>query len=227
MLNEETRTVKVLVSIANTGKKLKPGMFVSAVISAELLADGKPAPTGVEGLWTCPTHPFVFQTEGGQCPSGKMALVQIPGTPARAKSESEQLPLAVPVTAVLDSGVRKLVYVERSKGQFAPVEIVVGPRTDDAYLVLSGLSEGDNVVTRGNFLLDSQSQIRGLPSLFYKEGQRATPDHRHDGASSAATPGGPPSPPPRLVPPTPPAGGAEAQEHLQHLPRPDEREHRP
>ena len=227
VLNEETRTVKVLVSIANTGKKLKPGMFVSAVISAELLADGKPAPTGVEGLWTCPTHPFVFQTEGGQCPSGKMALVQIPGTPARAKSESEQLPLAVPVTAVLDSGVRKLVYVERSKGQFAPVEIVVGPRTDDAYLVLSGLSEGDNVVTRGNFLLDSQSQIRGLPSLFYKEGQRATPDHRHDGASSAVTPGGPPSPPPRLVPPTPPAGGAEAQEHLQHLPRPDEREHRP
>ena len=227
VLNEETRTVKVLVSIANTGKKLKPGMFVSAVISAELLADGTPAPTGVEGLWTCPTHPFVFQTEGGQCPSGKMALVQIPGTPARAKSESEQLPLAVPVTAVLDSGVRKLVYVERSKGQFAPVEIVVGPRTDDAYLVLSGLSEGDNVVTRGNFLLDSQSQIRGLPSLFYKEGQRATPDHRHDGASSAVTPGGPPSPPPRLVPPTPPAGGAEAQEHLQHLPRPDEREHRP
>jgi Cu(I)/Ag(I) efflux system membrane fusion protein len=181
----------------------------------------------VEGLWTCPTHPFVFQTEGGQCPSGKMALVQIPRTPARARSESEQLPLAVPVTAVLDSGVRKLVYVERSKGQFAPVEIVVGPRTDDAYLVLSGLSEGDNVVTRGNFLLDSQSQIRGLPSLFYKEGQGATPDHRHDGASSAATPGGPPSPPPRLVPPTPPAGGAEAQEHLQHLPRPDEREHRP
>ena len=227
VLNEETRTVKVLVSIANTGKKLKPGMFVSAVISAELLADGKPAPTGVEGLWTCPTHPFVFQTEGGQCPSGKMALVQIPGTPARAKSESEQLPLAVPVTAVLDSGVRKLVYVERSKGQFAPVEIVVGPRTDDAYLVLSGLSEGDNVVTRGNFLLDSQSQIRGLPSLFYKEGQRATPDHRHDGASSAATPGGPPSPPPRPIPPIPPAGGAEVQEHLQHLPRPDEREHRP
>ncbi len=183
MLNEETRTVKVLVSISNTEKKLKPGMFVSAVISAELLADGKPAPTGVEGLWSCPTHPFVFQTEGGQCPSGKMALVQIPGTPASAKSEGDQLPLAVPVTAVLDSGVRKLVYVEKSKGQFAPVEIVVGPRTDDAYPVLSGLSEGDNVVTRGNFLLDSQFQIRGLPSLFYKEGQAAAAGHRHDGAS--------------------------------------------
>ena len=95
VLNEDTRTVKVLVSIDNTQKRLKPGMFVSAIISAELLADGKPAPTGVEGLWTCPTHPFVFQTEGGQCPSGKVALVQIPGA-RRRPSEGDQLPLAVP-----------------------------------------------------------------------------------------------------------------------------------
>jgi Cu(I)/Ag(I) efflux system membrane fusion protein len=215
VLNEDTRTVKVLLSIGNTQKKLKPGMFVSAVIRAELLADGRPAATGSEGLWTCPTHPFVFQTEGGQCPSGKMALVQIPGSPARGKSEGDQLPLAVPVTAVLDSGVRKLVYVEKGKGRFAPVEIVVGPRTDDAYLVLSGLSEGDIVVTRGNFLLDSQFQIRGLPSLFYKEGQGTGAGHRHDGTPPAATQGGPP------------AGGAEAQEHLQRLPRPDQHEHRP
>jgi Cu(I)/Ag(I) efflux system membrane fusion protein len=225
VLNENTRTVKVLVSVGNTQRRLKPGMFVSAVISAELLADGTPAPTGVEGLWTCPTHPFVFQTEGGQCPSGKAALVQIPGMPARATREGNQLPLAVPVTAVLDSGVRKLVYIEKAKGQFAPVEIVVGPRTDDAYLVLSGLSEGDNVVTRGNFLLDSQFQIRGLPSLFYKEGQ-VSGDHRHGGASSATTQGGPPLPPVTPVQPMPPAGDAEVQ-HLQHLPRPGERKDRP
>ncbi|MFZ2155410.1 MAG: efflux RND transporter periplasmic adaptor subunit [Bradyrhizobium sp.] len=224
VLNENTRTVKVLVSIANTQKKLKPGMFVSAVISAELLANGKPAPTGVEGLWTCPSHPFVFQTEGGQCPSGKMALVQIPGAPTTDKAQGDQLPLAVPVTAVLDSGVRKIVYLEKSKGQFAPVEIVVGPRTDDAYLVLSGLSEGDNVVTRGNFLLDSQFQIRGLPSLFYKEGQGTIGGHGHDGASTQS---GQPSAPPKLTPPSPPVGGAEAQEHLPQLPPPDHQGHRP
>jgi Cu(I)/Ag(I) efflux system membrane fusion protein len=227
VLNEDTRTVKVLVSIGNTQKKLKPGMFVSAVISAELLADGTLAPAGVEGLWTCPTHPFVFQTEGGQCPSGKMALVRIPGRPVRVKSEGDELPLAVPVTAVLDSGVRKLVYVEKSKGQFAPVEIVVGPRTNDAYLVLNGLSEGDNVVTRGNFLLDSQFQIRGLPSLFYKEGPGAGSSHRHDGASPAATQSGQPSAPPSLLPTTPPVGGPQAQEHLQHQPPPGQQGHRP
>ena len=203
VLNEETRTVKVLLNINNTEHKLKPGMYVTAVIRAELLADGKPAPTGVEGQWTCPMRPLVLQPQAGECPDHEMALVQIPGTPTSAKPEGEQLPLAVPVTAVLDSGVRKLVYVEKSKGQFAPVEIVTGPRTDDSYPVLSGLSEGDRVVTRGNFLLDSQFQIRGLPSLFYKEGQAAA-GHQHGGGASPS--------------PAPPGNGAKPQGHDQHKP---------
>lgn len=209
VLNEETRTVKVLLNISNAEQKLKPGMFVSAVIRAELMADGKPAPTGVEGQWTCPMDPRVLQPHAGECPDHEMALVQIPGTPASAKPEGDRLPLAVPVTAVLDSGVRKLVYVEKSKGQFAPVEIVTGPRSDDSYAVLSGLSEGDKVVTRGNFLLDSQFQIRGLPSLFYKEGQAAA-GHQHGGAS----------PPPSGASPSPasPASGAKPQGHDQHKP---------
>ena len=187
VLNEETRTVRLLLNINNTERKLKPGMYVSAVIRAELLADGKPAPSGVEGQWSCRMHPLVVLPQAGECPICQMPLVQIPGTPAIAKPEAEQLVLAVPVTAVLDSGVRKLVYVERSKGQFAAVEIVTGPRTDDAYPVLSGLSDGDQVVTRGNFLLDSQFQIRGLPSLFYKEGQAAVAGHQHGGTAPPAT----------------------------------------
>ncbi|MDP1961511.1 MAG: efflux RND transporter periplasmic adaptor subunit, partial [Reyranella sp.] len=211
VLNEESRTVKVLVSVDNTEKLLKPGMFVSATIHAELRADGKAAPTGVEGLWTCPTHPFVFQREPGQCPSSNVPLVQIPGGP---KPETEQLPLVVPLTAVLDSGLRKLVYVERAKGQFVPVEIEVGPRTDDAYLVLSGLSEGDLVVTRGNVLLDSQFQIRGLPSLFYKDGQGPAASHAHDSPSPAGTKNVPPST--SRIPAIPPATGSGDPQHQQH-----------
>jgi len=163
VLNEETRTVKVLLNINNTEHKLKPGMYVSAVIRAELLANGKPAPTGVEGQWSCPMHPLVVLRQGGECPVCKMELVLIPATPASAKPTEDQLLLTVPVTAVLDSGVRKLVYVEKSKGQFAAVKIVVGPRTDDSYPVLSGLNEGDKVVTRGNFLLDSPPFLSWCP----------------------------------------------------------------
>ncbi len=212
VLNEETRTVKVLLNINNTGHKLKPGMYVSAVIRAELRADGKPAPTGVEGQWSCPMHPLVVLPKAGDCPICKMALVQIPGKPAEVKDASDQLLLAVPVTAVLDSGVRKLVYIEKTKGQFMPVEIVTGPRTDDSYPVLSGLREGDKVVTRGNFLLDSQFQIRGLPSLFYKEGQAAAAGHQHGGST-------PPSPPSGASPsPVIPAAAPKSQGHDQHKP---------
>jgi Cu(I)/Ag(I) efflux system membrane fusion protein len=115
-----------------TEQKLKPEVC-HAVIRAELLADGKPAPTGVEGQWSCPMHPLVVLPQGGECPVCKMKLVQIPGTPASATAQTDRLLLAVPVTAVLDSGVRKLVYVEKDKGQFSPVEIMTGPRTDDSY----------------------------------------------------------------------------------------------
>ena len=155
-------------------------------------------------------HPLVLQPQAGQCPICKMPLVQIPGAPASAKPKGDQLVLAVPVSAVLDSGVRKLVYVEKSKGQFAPLEIVTGPRTDDSYPVLSGLSEGDKVVTRGNFLLDSQFQIRGLPSLFYKEGQASAAGHQH-GGTSLPTNGAPASS-------SPPATAPKAQGHDQHKP---------
>ncbi len=187
VLDEATRTVKVLLNLDNTARKLKPGMYVSAVIRAELLENGKPAPTGVEGKWTCPMHPLVIRPQAGECPECHMPLIQIPGTRDGEAGGSDRGLLAVPVTAVLDSGVRKLVYVERSPGKFEPVEIVTGPRTDDAYPVLRGLSEGDKVVTRGNFLLDSQFQIRGLPSLFYKEGQAMPAAHQH-GSEEAPAP---------------------------------------
>ncbi|HEX7859364.1 MAG TPA: efflux RND transporter periplasmic adaptor subunit [Verrucomicrobiae bacterium] len=187
VLSEETRTIKVLVNISNAERKLKPGMYVSAVIRAALLANGQSAPTGLEGQWSCPMHPLVIQSQAGECTICKMALVQIPGTPTTTNAD-EKLPLAVPVSAVLDSGARKIVYVEKTKGQFSPAEIVTGPRTDDSYPVLSGLNEGDKVAVRGNFLLDSQFQIRGLPSLFYQEGQTVVAGHQHGSAVPSSSP---------------------------------------
>jgi membrane fusion protein, copper/silver efflux system len=63
VLTDESRTVKMLVNIANKDKRLKPGMFVSATIRAGLLANGQLAPTGVEGKWTCLMHPQVLEAE--------------------------------------------------------------------------------------------------------------------------------------------------------------------
>ena len=73
--------------------------------------------------------------------------------------------LAVPAEAVLTTGLRQLVYVEGEPGQYRLVQPKLGPRAGDFYPVLEGLVEGDRVVVRGNFLLDSQFQISGKPSL--------------------------------------------------------------
>ena len=191
VLTEESRTVKVLVNIANTDEKLKPGMFVSATIRVPVMADGKAAPTGLGGQFTCTMHPQVLQAKGGACPRCGMALTVIPGV-ATKPTEAEMSVLAVPVSAVLDSGLRKLVYVEHSVGEFMPMEVTLGPRAGDFYPVLGGLKGGEKVAVRGNFLLDSQSQIQGLPSLFHEKGQAPAAGHQHGAAAEKPTP--PPKP---------------------------------
>lgn len=186
VLSEESRTVKVLLNIANTDQKLKPGMFVSATIRVPVLANGKAAPTGLGGQFTCTMHPQVLLPGAGPCPQCGMALTMIPG-PKEVPTEAELSVLALPTSAVLDSGVRKLVYVEHAQGEFMPMEVTLGARAGDYYPVVAGLEEGDKVAVRGNFLLDSQFQIQGLPSLFYAEGQAPAAGHQH-GATPESKP---------------------------------------
>ncbi|MFO7535010.1 MAG: efflux RND transporter periplasmic adaptor subunit [Kiritimatiellia bacterium] len=217
IVNEETRTVRVPVHVENADHALKPGMFVSAVIQSALAGDGRAAPTGVEGRYSCPMHPQVLAGQPGPCPFCEMPLERIPGLePAAAGTGSPEVSpppaptffcpmkcegektydqagncpvcnmklvpvpsspaaagvglLAVPASAVLDSGTRRIVYVEKSRGLFEPREIVTGPPAGEFVPVLSGIADGERVVTRGGFLIDSQFQISGQPSLFYPGG---------------------------------------------------------
>ncbi|OGR85092.1 MAG: hypothetical protein A2901_02330 [Elusimicrobia bacterium RIFCSPLOWO2_01_FULL_54_10] len=68
--------------------------------------------------------------------------------------------LAVPKEAVLDSGQRKIIFVEESPGRFTPREIRIGKEAESFYEVVSGVVEGENVVVSANFLLDSESRIK-------------------------------------------------------------------
>ena len=68
--------------------------------------------------------------------------------------------LTVPVDAVLDSGAHQRVFVDRGKGVFEPRAVTVGTRTGDYAVILSGLRAGELVVTRANFLIDSESNLR-------------------------------------------------------------------
>lgn len=94
--------------------------------------------------------------------------------------------LTVPDSAVIDTGVRKMVIVDRRDGTFEPREIKTGAKGVDAWEVLEGLSEGDWVVTSANFLVDSESNLKAAISSMGKERQdedkaiEAPPaEHRH------------------------------------------------
>jgi Cu(I)/Ag(I) efflux system membrane fusion protein len=68
--------------------------------------------------------------------------------------------LQVPEAAVIYTGPRRLVFVDLGDGRLRPQEVALGVESGDAYEVLGGLSEGDRVVTSGNFLIAAESRIR-------------------------------------------------------------------
>ncbi len=70
--------------------------------------------------------------------------------------------ISVPVTALLDTGKRQLVWVEKSAGVFIPRDVKVGARAGANMQILSGLQNGEKVAVSGGYLLDSESQLRGM-----------------------------------------------------------------
>jgi Cu(I)/Ag(I) efflux system membrane fusion protein len=72
--------------------------------------------------------------------------------------------VAVPDSSVLDSGRRQIVFIANDAGLFQPRDVTLGRRGDGMVEVLSGLSEGERIVVSGNFLLDSESNLRAALS---------------------------------------------------------------
>ncbi|MFO1497538.1 MAG: efflux RND transporter periplasmic adaptor subunit [Verrucomicrobiota bacterium] len=108
-VDEKTRTARVRMEFHNPGYFLKPGMFATVEVAAEL-------------------EPSV---------------------------------VLVPDMAVLRSGQKNTVFVARDGGKFEPRTVVLGLQGErDHYQVISGLSEGERIVTSGQFMLDSESQLR-------------------------------------------------------------------
>ncbi len=105
--------------------------------------------------------------------------------------------LAIRSSAVLDTGRRQVAYRLNDDGAYELVELTLGPRAtgkDDSgrpgvyYPVLSGLKAGEFVVVRGGFLLDSQRQIEGMPSLLFPDGQSGAGLHSGHAGHGKGTP---------------------------------------
>ena len=168
MLNEKTRTVRVRVNVPNPEGKLKPGMFVRALVRSRLAQGGKVFDPSLAGKWISPMHPEIVKDGPGQCDVCGMDLVPAEELGFVASEQPDEAPLIIPATAPLLTGQRAVVYV-RLPGSEEPVfegrEVTLGPRAGEYYLVRHGLDEGELVVTHGNFKIDSALQIQARPSM--------------------------------------------------------------
>jgi RND family efflux transporter MFP subunit len=149
-VDEKTRTARVRLEFENPGYFLKPGMFVSAQIQAEM--------------------------------AGSAVLV--------------------PDSAVLRSGARNTVFVALDEGKFEARDVALGVEAEGGMIqVLGGLSPGERIVTSGQFLLDSESQLR--EAIAKMQGPTAPgmvePSTNMAAAETAATAAPPPAEPETTV----------------------------
>ncbi len=83
--------------------------------------------------------------------------------------------LAVPASAVIDSGNRQVVLVDRGEGRFEPRAIKLGIRGDGMIEILDGLKAGEKVVTTANFLIDAESNLKAALSGFSSDSPKPAP----------------------------------------------------
>ncbi len=151
-LNLEIRTREVHLHLRDPAGRLLPGSLVEARIEAVLAGDATAADPSQPETW------------------GTFTLV--------------------PKTAVLSTGVRHVAWrlAERQRdgrARFELAALALGPRIEDEsgndlYVVRAGLAPGDEVATQGAFLIDSQAQLAGTPSLLFPLGATApAPAHQH------------------------------------------------
>lgn len=164
-VDPKTRSVGVRVELLNDHGRLRPGDYAAASIALPIGLQGKVFDADLAGKWISPMHPQIVREESGQCPICGMDLVPT----SKFGFTDEPLPqpesLHVPRPAVLLAGGNSVVYVEIKPGEFEIRPVTLGPILRDKIVILEGLKAGEEVATAGNFLIDSQMQLAGKPSL--------------------------------------------------------------
>ncbi len=183
VLNAKTHTVKLRVNVENPDGKLKPEMFVRAVVNSKIAEGGKVMDKQMAGKWICPMHLDIVKETPGTCDICEMDLVTTESLGYVKAAATGQAPLVVPASAVLMTGKRAVVYVQvpdTEKPTYEGREIVIGARAGDYYIVESGLVEGEIVVINGNFKIDSEMQLRAKPSMMNASDNKTMPGHQHN-----------------------------------------------
>jgi len=164
-VNAKTRTVRVRVEILNFDGKLRPGDYATARLRVPAIPLDEVYDPALANKFISPMHPQVIRDEPGDCPLCGMPLVPT----SRFGFTGEPLPtqqvVTVPRDAVLLAGEHSVIYVETEPGRFEIRRVTVGPMNRTEAVIVEGLAAGETVATDGNFLIDSQMQLAGNPSL--------------------------------------------------------------
>jgi Cu(I)/Ag(I) efflux system membrane fusion protein len=127
VIDPVSRVAKVRVEIDNHSGKLKPEMFATGIVKANL--------------------------------------------------DEYRNKLVIPRSAVLWTGKRSVVYVKK-KGADEPIfklrEVELGPMLGNSYVILNGLTEGEEIVTQGAFSIDAAAQLEGKPSMMNHDGGKTS-----------------------------------------------------
>ena len=188
MVDPKTRTVGVRVVLSNEHGILKPGDYATADIAVDILpskASGEQLVYDPEmaGKWISPRHPQVIEDQPGTCRICGIELVPTSTFGFADKPVSERDVIVIPRSAVLMAGENSVVYVETDPGRFEIRPVVLGNLTTQQAVILEGISDGEQVAVSGNFLIDSQMQLAGNPSLI--DPTKAEPSEEVDEAKSA------------------------------------------
>lgn len=162
------RTVGVRVVIPNDKGILRVGDYARATIRVPLVdggAQGEIYDPELANKWISPRHPHVVESSAGKCRVCGIELVPAAQYGFASEPYANGEALAVPRSAVLMAGRESVVYVETEPGRFEIRNVVLGGRSGDQIAVLKGLELGEEVAVSGNFLIDSQMQLAGNPSL--------------------------------------------------------------
>ncbi|MCZ7607375.1 MAG: efflux RND transporter periplasmic adaptor subunit [Planctomycetota bacterium] len=218
-LDTRTRTVRVRVEVPNDDGDLRPGMFGTATIFAELGDDGLIARPELKGDYACPMHPLQRSNNpDARCEVCGMGMVKY-------THEHGSAPVAlwaIPREAVLSTGKRTLVYVQwwvrempgdpdqppplemLTRPEYQGFEVQLGPlaaeyhvmpdgtrhKLAEYYPLIGGLPTGMQmpggevgfrIVSNGQFLIDSQMELTGKPSLLRPEGGKTADPHAGHG----------------------------------------------
>jgi membrane fusion protein, copper/silver efflux system len=191
-LDTATRTVEVRFSLANPSLRLLPGMFATVTLKtpvadlpqfrSKLVAATARGGNGrslgsVEQQKNCPV---TLAALGSMGPPVEVRLLgrkvwtcctsctpKLQAQPQRYLARFEPAPrdqvLSVPESAVIDTGTRKVVYVEVEPGVYEGREVVLGKRIRGRFPVLEGLAPGERVAASGAFLIDAESRLNPSP----------------------------------------------------------------